>query len=101
MTASWQTWRLKAPGCWLLRSAWSQQRDQPVSNLIWCLAVAPRISTQPGGFTGSSPRLWEPMPSAPPPAKRNRLSRLPSPTRPTREGKCSALVWLGGAVLWA
>ncbi|KAJ9507959.1 hypothetical protein QJQ45_021294, partial [Haematococcus lacustris] len=67
--------------------AWSQQRDQPVWGLMWCLVVAP-CSSQ----AATQPAAPEPGPSTPPPAKRSKgtkAEQAAEPTEPT-QGKGKA-----------
>ncbi|GFH28288.1 hypothetical protein HaLaN_26758 [Haematococcus lacustris] len=56
----------------LLRSAWSQQRDQPVRGMMWCPVVAPRKPPQTPCQAATQPTASEPGPSTPLPAKRNK-----------------------------
>ncbi|KAJ9525091.1 hypothetical protein QJQ45_017350 [Haematococcus lacustris] len=56
--------------------AWSQQRDQPVPGLMWCLVVASRILPQPpSSRAAAQPAATEPKPSAFPPAKRSKRTK--------------------------
>ncbi|KAJ9523496.1 hypothetical protein QJQ45_007205 [Haematococcus lacustris] len=61
----------------LLRPAWSQQRDQPVRGLMWCLVVAPRKPPQAprSSQAATQPAASEPGPSTPPPAKRSKRTK--------------------------
>ncbi|KAJ9518166.1 hypothetical protein QJQ45_010070 [Haematococcus lacustris] len=75
----------------LLRSAWSQQRDQPVRGLMWCPVEAPRKPPQApcSSQEATQPAASEPGPSTPPPAnrsKRTKAEQAAEPTQPT-EGK--------------
>ncbi|KAJ9532255.1 hypothetical protein QJQ45_005438 [Haematococcus lacustris] len=66
----------------------SQQRDQPVRGLMWCLVVAPRKPPQPPcSQAATQPAASEPGPSTPPPAKRSKRTmaeQAAEPTQPTK-----------------
>ncbi|KAJ9521489.1 hypothetical protein QJQ45_008890 [Haematococcus lacustris] len=66
----------------LLRPAWSQQRDESVRGLMWCLVVAPR--TLP---STPQPAASEPQPSTPPPAKRSKRTKAEQAAEPTQPTK--------------
>ncbi|KAJ9515127.1 hypothetical protein QJQ45_028923 [Haematococcus lacustris] len=64
----------------LVRSAWSQERGQPVRGLMWCPVVAPRKPPQAprSSQAATQPAASEPGPSTPPPAKRSKPAAEPT-----------------------
>ncbi|KAJ9512418.1 hypothetical protein QJQ45_012963 [Haematococcus lacustris] len=78
---------------WLLRPAWSQQRDLPVRGLMLSLVMAPRKPPQApcSSQEATQPAASEPGPSTPSPAKRSKRTtteQAAEPTQPTNgEGK--------------
>ncbi|KAJ9533210.1 hypothetical protein QJQ45_018318 [Haematococcus lacustris] len=75
----------------MLRPAWSQERNQPVRGLMWCLVVAPRKPPQAprSSQAATQPAASEPGPGTPPPAKRSKPAA--EPTKPTKgKGKGKA-----------
>ncbi|KAJ9522133.1 hypothetical protein QJQ45_005154 [Haematococcus lacustris] len=77
----------------LLRPAWSQQRDQPVRGMMWCLVVAPRKPPQPprSSQAATQAAASEPGPSTPLPAKRSKRTKAePEAAEPTKgKGKAA------------
>ncbi|KAJ9523896.1 hypothetical protein QJQ45_020083 [Haematococcus lacustris] len=76
----------------LVRPAWSQQRDQPVRGLMWCLVVAPRKPPQPprSSHEATQPAASQPRRSTPPPAKRSnrtKAEQAAEPSQPTKAAK--------------
>ncbi|KAJ9530369.1 hypothetical protein QJQ45_000740 [Haematococcus lacustris] len=69
----------------LLRPAWSQQRDQPVRDLMWCPVVAPR--KPPCSQTATQAAVSEPGPSTPPAAKRSKRTKAEQAAEPTQPVK--------------
>ncbi|KAJ9507429.1 hypothetical protein QJQ45_006402 [Haematococcus lacustris] len=70
----------------LLRSAWSQRRDQPVRGMMWCPVVAPRKPPQaPRSSQEATPTATsEPGPSTPPPAKRSKRTMAEPAAEPIK-----------------
>ncbi|KAJ9520535.1 hypothetical protein QJQ45_007415 [Haematococcus lacustris] len=67
------------------RRAWSQKRDQPVWDLMWC---SPRILPQPPcSQAATQPAVSEPGPSTPPPAKRSKRTMAVQAAEPTQPNK--------------
>ncbi|KAJ9526319.1 hypothetical protein QJQ45_009768, partial [Haematococcus lacustris] len=73
----------------LLRPAWSQQHQQPVRGMMWCLVVAPRKPPQPPGSSQEAPQpeASDPEPSTPPPAKRRKRTKAEQAAEPTQPTK--------------
>ncbi|KAJ9512380.1 hypothetical protein QJQ45_012843 [Haematococcus lacustris] len=73
----------------LLRPAWSQQRDQLVRGLVWCLVVAPRKPPQaPRSSQEATPAAApEPGPSTPPPGKNSKRTKAEQAVEP--QGKAA------------
>ncbi|KAJ9522046.1 hypothetical protein QJQ45_005103 [Haematococcus lacustris] len=70
----------------LVRPAWSQQCDQPVQGLMWCLIVAPRKPPQPSCSSqeATPAAVSEPGPSTPPPAKRSKRTKVEQAAEPAK-----------------
>ncbi|KAJ9527415.1 hypothetical protein QJQ45_025682 [Haematococcus lacustris] len=76
----------------LVRPAWSQQCDQPVRDLMWCPAVAPRKPPQAPGSSqeASQAAASEPGPSTPLPAKRSKRTKAEPAAEPNKaQGKAA------------
>ncbi|KAJ9510282.1 hypothetical protein QJQ45_015747 [Haematococcus lacustris] len=75
--------------CSLAHLNWSQQRDQSVRGLMWCLVVAPRKPPQApcSSQAATQPAASEPGPSTPPPAKRSKPAA--EPTKGKGKGKAA------------
>ncbi|KAJ9520533.1 hypothetical protein QJQ45_007417 [Haematococcus lacustris] len=70
--------------------AWSQQRDQLVRGLMWCLVVAPRNPASclsPHAARQPHSQQPEPEPSAPPLAKRSKRTMVVQAAEPTQPNK--------------
>ncbi|KAJ9509691.1 hypothetical protein QJQ45_011312 [Haematococcus lacustris] len=69
--------------------SWSQQRDQPVRDMMWCPVVAPRKPPQApcSSQAATQPAASEPGPSTPLPAERSKCTKaeqVVEPTQPTK-----------------
>ncbi|KAJ9513602.1 hypothetical protein QJQ45_006091 [Haematococcus lacustris] len=77
----------------LVRSAWSQERDQPVRGMMWCPVVPPRRPPQAprSSRAATQPAASEPGPSTPLPAKRSKRTKAePEVAEPTKgKGKAA------------
>ncbi|GFH07868.1 hypothetical protein HaLaN_02733 [Haematococcus lacustris] len=69
--------------------AWSQQRDQPVRNIMWCPVVVPRKPPQApcSSQAATQPAASEPGPSTPSPAKRSKRTELSLPSPTSKQGQ--------------
>ncbi|KAJ9529277.1 hypothetical protein QJQ45_007957 [Haematococcus lacustris] len=70
----------------LLRTAWSQQRDQQVRGVMWCPVVAPCIRPQAprNSQAATQPAATEAGPNTPLPAKRSKLTKAEQAAEPTK-----------------
>ncbi|GFH18125.1 hypothetical protein HaLaN_14870 [Haematococcus lacustris] len=74
----------------LLRTAWSQQRDQPVRGLRWCLQVQPSQAPQPPCSQATvQPAAPDPRHSTPLPAKRSKRTKAEQAAEPTQPTKAA------------
>ncbi|KAJ9509507.1 hypothetical protein QJQ45_001943 [Haematococcus lacustris] len=69
--------------------SWSQQRDQPVRDMMWCPVVAPRKPPQApcSSQAATQPAASGPGPSTPLPAERSKCTKaeqVVEPTQPTK-----------------
>ncbi|KAJ9513826.1 hypothetical protein QJQ45_020902 [Haematococcus lacustris] len=69
--------------------AWSQQRDQAVQGLMWCLAMDPHQPPQPqrSSQEATQPAASEPGPNTPSPAKRSKRTKAEQAAEPTQPTK--------------
>ncbi|KAJ9529270.1 hypothetical protein QJQ45_007959 [Haematococcus lacustris] len=70
----------------LVRTAWIQQRDQPVQGMMWCPVVAPRKPPQApcSSQAATQAAASEAGPSTPLPAKRNKRTKAEPAAEPTK-----------------
>ncbi|KAJ9531989.1 hypothetical protein QJQ45_003694 [Haematococcus lacustris] len=76
----------------LVRTAWSQQRDQPVRGMMWCPVGAPRKPPQPprNSQEATQTAASEPGPSTPLPAKRSKRTKAEPAAEPNKgKGKAA------------
>ncbi|KAJ9533475.1 hypothetical protein QJQ45_026539 [Haematococcus lacustris] len=73
----------------LLRTAWSQQRDQPVRGMMWCPVVAPRKPPQAprSSQEASQAAASEAGPSTPLPTKHSKRTKAESEVAEPNKGK--------------
>ncbi|KAJ9521577.1 hypothetical protein QJQ45_008907 [Haematococcus lacustris] len=72
---------------YLLRPAWSQQRDQPVRGLISRVPPCNPPQAPCSSQAATQPAASEPGPSTPPPAKRSERTKAEPPAAPTQPTK--------------